>query len=370
MIKFLDLHSQYKSLQPEIDEAIASVIASSSYIGGEVVEKFEQGFAAYQQAAYCVSVGNGTDAIEIILEAFGFAPGAEVIVPANTFIATSEAVTRSGYKVVFADVDPVTYTLDVDDVRRRLTSRTAAIIAVHLYGHPCDMDGLMALAQESGLKVIEDCAQAHGAEYQGRRVGALGDAGTFSFYPGKNLGAYGDGGAITTNNMALAQHCRMIANHGRIDKYDHQFEGRNSRLDGLQAAILTVKLRHLDAWIERRNEVAAFYLSALANIDGIVLPRIADGCRHAFHLFVVRTPARRALSDFLKSKDIQTGVHYPIALPKLAAYRYLGQPDVNMFANQIDEQVLSIPIGEHLDDGQIANVADAMQAFSMHTVPA
>src|SRR5690606_10622351 len=179
-----------------------------------------------------------------------------------------------------------TYTLDVDDVRRRLTSRTAAIIAVHLYGHPCNMDGLMALAQASGLKVIEDCAQAHGAEYHGTRVGALGDAGTFSFYPGKNLGAYGDGGAITTNNMALAQQCRMIANHGRIDKYDHQFEGRNSRLDGLQAAILTVKLRHLDAWIERRNEVAAFYLSTLANVDGIVLPRIAEGCRHAFHLFV------------------------------------------------------------------------------------
>ncbi|MGP1614215.1 MAG: DegT/DnrJ/EryC1/StrS family aminotransferase, partial [Pollutimonas bauzanensis] len=268
MIKFLDLYSQYKSIQPEIDDAIGKVIAASAYIGGEVVERFEQSFASYQQAAHCVSVGNGTDAIEIVLEAFGFLPGSEVIVPANTFIATSEAVTRSGYKVVFADVDPVTYTLDVEDARRRLTSRSAAIIAVHLYGHPCDMDALMALARESGLKVIEDCAQAHGAEYKGRRVGAIGDAGTFSFYPGKNLGAYGDGGAITSNDADLARQCRMIANHGRIDKYDHQFEGRNSRLDGLQAAILSVKLRHLDAWIDHRNRVAAAYLSELQDVDG------------------------------------------------------------------------------------------------------
>lgn len=370
MIKFLDLHSQYKSIQPEIDEAIANVIADSAYIGGEIVEQFEHDFGAFQQAAYCVSVGNGTDAIEIVLEAFGFAPGSEVIVPANTFIATSEAVTRSGYNVVFADVDPVTYTLDVEDARRRLTSRTVAVIAVHLYGHPCNMDALMAMAQESGLKVIEDCAQAHGAEYQGMRVGALGDAGTFSFYPGKNLGAYGDGGAITTNSMPLAQQCRMIANHGRIDKYDHKFEGRNSRLDGLQAAILGVKLRHLDGWINQRNRVAAFYLSELEGVDGIVLPTIADNCRHAFHLFVVRTAGRDALAGFLKERGIQTGVHYPIALPKLEAYRHLGGPDPAMFANQADSQLLSLPIGEHLQDEQVLAVVDAVKAYSAQTAMA
>lgn len=364
MVKFLDLHAQYKSIQSDIDEAIGSVIKNSAYIGGEVVERFENDFASFQQAACCVSVGNGTDAIEIVLEAFGFAPGSEVIVPANTFIATSEAVTRSGYKVVFADVDPATYTLDVSDVRRRITSRTAAIIAVHLYGHPCDMDALAQLSQELGLKVIEDCAQAHGAEYKGRRVGAIGDAGTFSFYPGKNLGAYGDGGAITTNDTALAQQCRMIANHGRIDKYDHRFEGRNSRLDGLQAAILSAKLRHLDAWIDHRNDVAEFYLSELENVEGLILPRIAHGCRHAFHLFVVRTETRDALAAFLNDRGIQTGVHYPISLPKLEAYRYLGGPEPGMFANQVDGQLLSIPVGEHLDRTQISEVTNAIKAFS------
>lgn len=370
MIKFLDLHSQYRRMQSEIDEAIARVIRDSAFIGGEVVDTFERQFAAYQEAAHCVSVGNGTDAIEIVLEAMNLPRGAEVIVPANTFIATSEAVTRSGCKVVFADVDPVTYTLDAADVRRRITSRTVAIIAVHLYGHPCDMDALAAVARESGLRLIEDCAQAHGAEYKGRRVGAIGDAGTFSFYPGKNLGAYGDGGAITTNDDRLARQCRMIANHGRIDKYDHQFEGRNSRLDGLQAAILTVKLRYLDAWIDRRNEVAAFYSSQLEDIDGIVLPRIAYHCRHAFHLFVVRTSSREALAAFLKEGGIQTGVHYPIALPKLQAYRYLGEPDQHMFANRNDGHLLSLPIGEHLTEQELADIADAVKAFCVQAVTA
>ncbi|NYT64247.1 DegT/DnrJ/EryC1/StrS family aminotransferase [Alcaligenaceae bacterium] len=365
MIKFLDLHAQYLSIQTEIDQAMAKVMADSSYIGGAVVEQFEDSFAQYQQAAYCVSVGNGTDAIEIVLEAFGFVPGSEVIVPANTFIASSEAITRSGYKVVFADVDPLTYTLDLADVRRRLSSRTAAIIAVHLYGHPCDMHGLEQLAKEHGLKIIEDCAQAHGAEYQGRRVGAIGDAGTFSFYPGKNLGAYGDGGAITTNDADLAQRCRMIANHGRLEKYNHLFEGRNSRLDGLQAAVLSVKLKHLDAWVEHRNQVAAYYLSQLTEVENLVLPQIASGCRHAFHLFVVRSKDREGLAEFLKEKGIQTGVHYPIALPKLEAYQYLGAPDPMMFANQADQQVLSLPIGEHLHEQQILTVTEAVKEFCM-----
>ncbi|PLC52999.1 erythromycin biosynthesis sensory transduction protein eryC1 [Pollutimonas nitritireducens] len=368
MIKFLDLHSQYLHMQSEIDKAIAGVIRDSAFIGGEVVETFERRFAAYQQAEHCVGVGNGTDAIEIVLEAMNFPRGGEVIVPANTFIATSEAVTRSGCKVVFADVDPVTYTLDVADVHSRITSRTVAIIAVHLYGHPCDMDGLMALARESGLKLIEDCAQAHGAEYKGRRVGAIGHAGTFSFYPGKNLGAYGDGGAITTNDERLARQCRMIANHGRVDKYDHQFEGRNSRLDGLQAAILTVKLRYLDAWINRRNEVASFYTTQLDGIDGLTLPRVADGCRHAFHLFVVRTASREALAAFLKEGGIQTGVHYPIALPKLQAYRYLGEPDQHMFANRNDGHLLSLPIGEHLTEQELVEIADAVKTFCLQAV--
>lgn len=363
MIKFLDLHAQYLSIRQTIDEAIAGVIERSAYVGGPDAKSFEQEFAAFQTAKHCIGVGNGTDAIEILLEAMALPPASEVIVPANSFIASSESVTRCGHKVVFADVDPVTYTLDPADVRRRLTTRTRAIIAVHLYGHPCDMDALMAIAHDHPLRVIEDCAQAHGAEHKGRRVGAIGDAGAFSYYPGKNLGAYGDAGSITTNDDELALKCRMIANHGRIDKYDHQFEGRNSRLDGLQAAVLRAKLPHLDGWIERRNHVAAIYLEALRGIEGLHVPSIASGCRHAFHLFVLRTARRDELAAYLKAREIETGIHYPIALPKLQAYAYLDQAAEPMFANASDTSLLSLPIGEHLSDADAQSVAQAVRAF-------
>lgn len=363
MIKFLDLVAQYRSIQSEIDAAIRGVIEESAFIGGPHVAAFEQEFARYQQGQHCVAVGNGTDAIEIALEALGLPAGSEVIVPANSFIATSEAVTRAGLKVVFADVDPQTYTLDVADVRRRVGPRTAAVIAVHLYGHPCDMEGLLSVAREHGLKVLEDCAQAHGAEYRGRRVGALGDAGTFSFYPGKNLGAYGDGGAVLTNDGDLARRCRMIANHGRVEKYNHQFEGRNSRLDGMQAAVLLVKLKHLEGWVRRRQAIAERYLEGLAGQDGLVLPTIAGNVRHAFHLFVVRSRKRDALREHLTRAGIETGIHYPIALPKLVAYQYLGQGEADMFANRVDGELLSLPMGEHLNDGDIDHVIAAVRDF-------
>ncbi len=363
MIKFLDLYSQYLSIQSEIDAAIAGVIKRAAFVGGEDVAAFEGEFAAYQQANHCLGVANGTDAIEIVLEAMQFPPGSEVIVPANSFIASSESVTRVGLRVVFADVDPVSYTLDTADVRRRITSKTKAIIAVHLYGHHAMLDELGAIAKQHGLKIIEDCAQAHGAEYKGRRVGAIGDAGTFSFYPGKNLGAYGDGGAITTDDGQLAQQCRMIANHGRIDKYDHRFEGRNSRLDNLQAAVLRVKLSRLDRWVDRRNAVARQYTQLLTGIPGLTLPAVAADCRHAFHLFVVRTDRRDDLAAHLKSLDIQTGIHYPIALPKLAAYKYLDQAKEPMFANRTDTTLLSLPMGEHLTDAEVATVAAAVRQF-------
>jgi len=363
MIKFLDLYRQYQSIQGEVDAAIGDVIRRAAFVGGDDVRAFEGEFAAYQQATHCVGVANGTDAIEIVLEAMQLPPGSEVIVPANSFIASSESVTRVGLRVVFADVDPVSYTLDPADVRRRITPKTKAIIAVHLYGHPCLMDELGAIAKQNGLKLIEDCAQAHGAEYKGRRVGAIGDAGTFSFYPGKNLGAYGDGGAITTTSSQLADQCRMIANHGRIDKYDHRFEGRNSRLDGIQAAVLRVKLHHLDQWIDRRSAVARQYADALGEVAGLVVPTVGTRCRHAFHLFVVRTDLRDALAAHLKSLDIQTGIHYPIALPKLAAYKYLGQATEPMFANAADQTLLSLPMGEHLNDAEVATVASAVRQF-------
>ena len=363
MIKFLDLHAQYRSIQPAIDGAIADIISRSAFIGGADVAGFEKAFAAYQQVSQCIGVANGTDAIEIALEALDLPKGSEVIVPANTFIASSEAVSRTGLRVVFADVDPASYTLDIADVRRRLTPNTSAIMAVHLYGHPCRMDELREIATEAGLKIIEDCAQAHGAEYCGQRVGGLGDVATFSFYPGKNLGAYGDGGAITTNDEALAKRCRMIANHGRTGKYDHQFEGRNSRLDALQAAILSVKLEHLDSWVDRRNELAQAYSVGLKGVGDLALPVLPQNCRHAFHLFVVRTDRRDGLAAFLKDRGIETGVHYPISLPKLEAYNYLDQGEEDMFANRSDATLLSLPIGEHLKGEDAMEVIGAVKAF-------
>ena len=363
MIKFLDLYKQYESLAPSIDTVINRVIRQSSFIGGEDVRIFEAAFSAYQQASHCIGVGNGTDAIEIVLEALKLPPRSEVIVPANTFIATSEAVTRQGQRVVFADVDSGTYTLSPADVRRRITPSTSAILAVHLYGHPCAMDELEGICREFGLKLIEDCAQAHGAEYKGRRLGTFGVAGTFSFYPGKNLGAYGDAGAIVTMDESFAMTCRMLANHGRTGKYDHQFEGRNSRLDNLQAAILNVKLPHLEKWIDRRNRIAGIYHSELANVEGLILPKQSNDCRHAYHLFVIRCDERDRLAEFLKIKNIQTGVHYPIALPKLEAYAYLGQADEPMFANRSDTTLLSLPIGDHLSDDDARVVAAAVREF-------
>lgn len=363
MIKFLDLHAQYLSIKSEVDAAMADVIARTAFINGPDVGAFEKVFAEYQQVAHCVGVANGTDAIEIAIEALDLPRGSEIIVPANSFIASSEAVTRSGHRVVFADAHPDTYLLDLDDVRRRLTPKTKAIIVVHLYGRPMDMDALGALAAEHGLKVIEDCAQAHGAEWRGRRVGGLGDVATFSFYPGKNLGAYGDGGAITTDDADLAKRCRMIANHGRTAKYDHQFEGRNSRLDGLQAAILNAKMPHLDGWIDRRNQIAAVYIEELAGIQGLTIPTLPEGGRHAFHLFVVRTESRDDLAAFLKERGVETGVHYPIALTKLEAYRYLEQADEDMFANRSDRTLLSLPIGEHLGPDDARQVAALVREF-------
>lgn len=361
MIRFLDLQQQYLSIKSEIDAAVASVIEKSAFIGGDGVRTFENEFAAFQQAEHCIGVGNGTDALEIAMEALALPEDAEVIVPANSFIASAEAVTRVGGRVVFCDIDPDDFTVNLDDVERRITSKTAAIVAVHLYGHPCDMDGLLSLAQKYGLKIIEDCAQAHGAEYKGRRVGAIGDVGCFSFYPGKNLGAYGDGGAIVTNDEKLAQRMRMIANHGRLAKYDHEFEGRNSRLDGLQAAILSVKLKHLESWTDRRIKLADEYLAGLATVTGIRLPRRREDVRQVYHLFVIRTERRDELKSFLAERGIQTGIHYPKSLPKLSAYAYLEQANETGPGWFQDEQLLSLPIGDHLES--VAPVIESVIEF-------
>lgn len=363
MIKFLDLAAQYQSIKGEIDGAISDVIAASAFVGGAHVPAFEREFAQWMRAPYCIGVGNGTDALEIAIEALQLPPGSEIIVPGNSFIASAEAVTRCGHRVVFADVDPESYTLDAASVRRKLTDKTAALMPVHLYGHPCDMGALVAIAEERGLKIIEDCAQAHGAEYEGRRVGTIGDVGTFSFYPGKNLGAYGDAGAILTGNEQLAKRMRMIANHGRIAKYDHEFEGRSSRLDGLQAAILNVKLRHLDRWTEHRIAIANHYLDQMQDIASVTLPVRKNWARQVYHLFVVRTELRDELAAHLNARGIQTGIHYPIALPKLQAYASYGQAGEDLFVNRSDAQLLSLPIGEHMTIADADEVVRAVRDF-------
>ncbi len=368
MIKFLDLTYQYFSIKADIDAAIERTIAKSAFIGGEEVVSFEAEFAKYQGARHCVAVGNGTDAIEIALEALQLPKGSEIIGPAKACIATSEAVTRSGFRVVFADVNPDDYTLDPQDVARRINEKTVAIVVVHLYGHPCRMDELLALARTNHLRLVEDCAQAHGAESVGQRVGALGDIGTFSFYPGKNLGAYGDGGAILTNDEKLATRCSMIANHGRVAKYDHEFEGRNSRLDGLQAAVLNAKLPYLDRWIDRRNQIADLYLQELADCQGVSLPGRVGVVRHAFHLFVIRCAQRDALAAHLKSMGIESGVHYPIALPRLNAYAQHAQAKDDLVACDFAGQLLSLPIGEHLVLDQAREVAAAVRKFFENSV--
>lgn len=363
MIKFLDLQAQYLSIKSDIDAAIAGVITDAAFVGGAYVAAFERDFAQWTRASHCVGVANGTDALEIAIEALALKPGSEIIVPGNSFIASAEAVTRTGHQVVFADVDPSCYTLNADSVRAKLTSKTAAVMPVHLYGHPADMDGIGRLAEEHGLKVIEDCAQAHGAEFNGRRVGTIGDVGTFSFYPGKNLGAYGDAGAVVARSEQLATRVRMIANHGRIAKYDHQFEGRSSRLDGMQAAILSAKLPYLDRWTQHRIDIADRYIEELSEIPGLTLPVRKNWARQVYHLFVVRTARRDELAAHLKASGIQTGIHYPIALPKLQAYANRGQANDEMFVNRSDVELLSLPIGEHMARVDVDEVVRAVRDF-------
>lgn len=362
MIKFLDLYKQYRTIQPEIDAVIKRTIEESSYIGGKENQIFEESFAKFQNTNYCIGVANGTDALEISIEALGLKPNSEIIVPANSFISTSEAVTRLGHKVVFCDIDEETLNIDINNIEENINENTGAIIVVHLYGNPVDMNKILQLAEVYKIRVIEDCAQAHGAEYFQKRVGSFGDMGCFSFYPGKNLGAYGDGGAITTNDEKLAEKVRMIANHGRLEKYNHEFEGRNSRLDGLQAAILNVKLNYLNNWTDRRNEIARIYSDGLSIIENITTPFINNNSRHAFHLYVIRLDKRDELQNFLKDNNISTGIHYPIALPDLPAYEYLNQK--NKFkASIISKQILSLPMGEHLADKDISYVISKIKLF-------
>ena len=361
MIRFLDLKKQYESIKEEIDVAMAEVITDTAFVGGRYVEEFEKNFAKYLKVENVVGVGNGTDALEVALWALDLPKRSEVIVPANTFIATSEAVTRNGLEVRFVDCDE-SYQIDIKKVEESISDKTSAIIAVHLYGHPADMQSINTIAKKYNLKVIEDSAQAHGAMIEERKVGTFGDVATFSFYPGKNLGAYGDGGCIATKSDELAEKIRKYINHGRSEKYTHEFEGRNSRLDGLQAAILSVKLRHLDSWLEKRNRVAQRYLTQIKN-PKIKLPKVEENIYHAWHLFVIQVDDRDAFRKYMEHNRIQTGIHYPVALPKLKAYDYLHQNCSTFKACKEDKHLVSLPIGEHLDDAEVDKVIEVVNRF-------
>ncbi|HJV81833.1 DegT/DnrJ/EryC1/StrS family aminotransferase [Noviherbaspirillum sp.] len=363
-VPFADLYAQYLSIKPEIDAAIAAVIRESAFIRGPHVETFEQEFAAALGMPHCVSCGNGTDALYIAMHALGVRPGDEVITSAHSWIATSETVTQAGGKVVFCDTDADTFTIDPAQVEARITPRTVGIIPVHLYGQAADMEPIMAIARKHKLWVIEDCAQAHFARYQGRMVGTFGHAATFSFYPGKNLGAMGDAGAIVTADAGLAQQMAIYARHGGLFKGDHQIEGINSRLDGMQAAILSVKLRHLAAWTDARREWAASYRKALSATPDLSVPHAAPGRDHVFHLYVVRHRLRDALAAHLRDAGIQTVVNYPVALPFLPAYRRLGhrhEDFPNAFANQ--QTILSLPLFPEMTHGQHSHVVAEVSRF-------
>ncbi len=360
-IPFIDLKAQYYSIKDEIDQAMSSVIQDSAFVGGKYAKAFEQNFADYIGVRNCIGVGNGTDALYVALKALGISEGDEVITAANTFIATSEAITMTGAKVVFVDCDEATYNINVEMLERSVNSKTKAIIPVHLYGQPACIDEIKEVAKKHSLYVIEDAAQAHGAEYQGRRIGTIGDIGCFSFYPGKNLGAYGDSGAIVTNREDLAIRCRMIANHGRVDKYDHEFEGINSRLDGLQAAILSVKLKYLEVWTQKRRAIAAAYRDLLKDTE-IILPEEREGVRHVYHLFIVKVKNRKAVQEALRKDGIATGIHYPVALPNLRAYKYLGhKPSDFPVATKYSQEILSLPMYPELTLDLVEYICDRLK---------
>lgn len=359
MIPFLDLAAAQAELRAEIDAAIARVIDSGWYIGGGEVEKFESAFARYVDARHCIGVGNGLDALRIALQAMDIGPGDEVLVPSNTYIATWLAVSHCGATPVPVEPLEGTHNIDPAKLAAALTKRTRAILPVHLYGQPADLDPILAFARENGLKVLEDAAQAHGAAYRGRRIGAHGDAVAWSFYPGKNLGALGDAGAITTNDDALADRVRVLRNYGSRQKYLNEVRGHNSRLDPLQAAVLGAKLPVLDEWNRRRATIAARYLEGLGD-TGLGLPEVPDGSTPAWHLFVVRHPRRDALQRALRDKGVETLIHYPLPPHRQQAYADL-ETAAQPIAERLASEVLSIPIGPHLDEAAQSRTLAALR---------
>lgn len=362
-IPFVDLYAQYTGIREEIDGAITRVIQNTSFIGGNEVKSFEHAFSDYLQVKHCISCANGTDSLEILLKAYGIGAGDEVIVPAISWISTSEAVSSVGARPVFVDIHPQHYTMDESKIEAVVSPKSKAIIPVHLYGHPCNMDVIMAIAAKYGLTVIEDCAQSHGSRWNGQITGSIGHAASFSFYPGKNLGAYGDAGAMATNDDTIAAICRRIANHGQEGKHNHVSEGRNSRLDGMQAAILSAKLPHLSRWTGQRQAAANAYRSKLSG-SHLQLPQTAPQAEHVFHLFVVRSSKRDALMQALSAAGIETAIHYPSALPFLVCYQsYRHKAEDFPVAFQYQKEILSLPMYPELEENQMEYIASVIRKF-------
>lgn len=359
-VPFVDLYAQYLSIQSEMDGAIADVIAQTAFIGGERIKKFEEAFAQYLGVKHVVACANGTDSLEMLMQAMGIGAGDEVIVPALSWISTAETVNTVGAKPVFVDIEEEYLTLNPALIEAAITPRTKAIIPVHLYGQAANMPAIMEIAKKHGLKVIEDCAQSHGAMIDGKMTGSFGDAASYSFYPGKNLGAYGDAGGVATNDAALAEEVRMIANHGQKGKHNHVSTGRNSRLDGLQASILSVKLPYLPAWTQARITNAAAYTQLFQGVSGIETPKTRPNSQHVFHLYVIRTAERAALQQRLSAAGVETSIHYPVSMPFMPCYASHGHTTADFpVSAKYQHEILSIPMYPELTQAQMEYVVNA-----------
>ncbi len=367
MIPYADLKAQYHTIKREIDEAIACTLESSQFILGSEVAAFEEEFAAFQGARHGIGVNSGTSALHLALLATGVGAGDEVITTPFTFVATAAAILYTGARPVYVDIEPETYNLDITALAAAITPQTKAIVPVHLFGHPADMDPIMDFARVHGLVVIEDSAQAHAAEYKGRRVGSIGDMAAFSFYPGKNLGAYGEAGCVLTNNPELARTVRLLRNWGEERRYHHVLRGYNYRMEGLQAAVLRVKLRHLEAWTEARRSHAAAYAGALADC-GVRLPREMPWARHVYHVHPIESPLRDEIHRALGAQQIQTAIHYPVPIHLMEAYRDPAFPPGSFpEAERVARHILSLPIYPELSSDAVQKVADAVRACRLTT---
>jgi len=368
-IKFTDLYKankfKAKNIHKTIISGISNLIKKNSFVGGKEILNFEKNFAKFTNSKYCIGLGNGTDALEIAIESLNLKKDSEVIVPTNTWISTAEAVTRSGLRVVFCDISLKDYTIDIDDLKRKISKKTSAIMVVHLFGYPANLKEIKKIAKKRKIKIIEDCAQAHGSKIGNQHVGTFGDIGTFSFFPGKNLGAYGDGGGIITNRIDLKKKCELIRNHGALEKYDHKFPGRNSRLDTIQAYILNTKLPHYIKKLKKRNQLAKIYLKNLKNTNGINLPVLNFKKNYyTFHQFVIRLELRDNLKKYLKKNGVDTMIHYPYMLHELNFYKKNKGSRNLKNAKNLGNKILSLPITEDHSNKEVIYICKKINEFS------